>query len=155
VKRLGSSSYSSRSKINLAKKILLRQLRTVTPVQQAIASILAFFAYGQLPAWSQSANGFGQAVDQVKSNAIVTSAGQSATDLMTFPFVIVGIVLLLVVLLGIVVGIAALFSGRDWATPFLNVFMMFAFILLGSAILTWLVASGIFGNGATAAAGGG
>jgi NADH:ubiquinone oxidoreductase subunit 6 (subunit J) len=122
--------------------------------------LIAFFSaieivlFNALVATAQSANGFGQAVDAVKSNSIVSQAGGSASDLMSFPFVMAGIILLLTVILAIIVAIAALLSGRDWATPFLNIFAMIGLILLGGGVLAWLVASGMFGTGGTTAVGG-
>jgi hypothetical protein len=136
--------FKHRREIGAVKRSLKRNQSTI------IALMTAFFLVqiNHLAAMAaDSTNGFGQAVDAVKGNSIVSGAGAAATDLMTFPFVIAGVILLLVVILAVIVGISALLSGRDWATPFLNIFAMIALILLGSAVIGWVATSGLFGSG--------
>lgn len=97
--------------------------------------------------------GFGDAIDQVKGNAIITSAGTEAQDAILFPFIIVGVIFLLALLALGVISIVALFNGRDIATPIINLAGAFAIILMINAMIIWVLASGMLGT-TTAGAGG-
>lgn len=106
------------------------------------AAMVVFLDY--IPASAQNA-GFGDAIDKIKGNAIITNAGTEAVDLFSFPFLIGGAFILLIVLFAIIFGASQMLSGRDWISPLIALVGMFAIILLGGGIYVYVANSGLFG----------
>lgn len=132
--------------------MLQKQFQTIErAVIKSQYAIIGWFSFtsaillGLLPASAQNSSGFGDTINQVKGNAIITGAGQAAQDAILFPFIIVGIILLLALLALGVISIVALFSGRDIATPIINLAGAFAVLLMVNAMLAWIASSGLLG----------
>jgi hypothetical protein len=137
--------------------MLQKQFQTIErAVIKSQYAIIGWFSFtsaillGLLPASAQNSgggtsSGFGDTISQVKGNAIISGAGQAAQDAILFPFIIVGIILLLALLALGVISIVALFSGRDIATPIINLAGAFAVLLMVNAMLAWIASSGLLG----------
>jgi hypothetical protein len=90
--------------------------------------------------------GFGcDAADYLKSNTIVSSAGQSAVDLITFPFFIITAIVFFIIFVVIAVTMGAFAEGRDWGSGLIKLVGLFGVAMFGAALITFMV-SGTFGG---------
>ncbi len=119
-----------------------------------LLTALFFIQLNNVRALAQTANGFGEAIGKVKNHSIVSGAGPAAGDVVTFPFLMVGVLILLAILGLAIVGISALYTGRDIAGPILNLAGAFTILLMVSAMLLWISSSGLLDGASTAGAGG-
>jgi hypothetical protein len=113
-------------------------------------SIIAFTTALYIVLISQSSSiacvGFGcDATDYLKSNSIVSSAGQSAVDLVTFPFFIITAIVFFIVLVVIAATMGAFAEGRDWGSGLIKLVGLFGVAMFGAALMSFMV-SGTFGG---------
>jgi hypothetical protein len=141
--------------IQLAQSLPYRYQRIIIRYNQVILSFtaaLCIVLINNLP--TLACQGFGcDATEYMKSNTIVSGAGQAAIDLMTFPFFIVTSLILFVVIVVIAATMGAFAEGREGWSGLIKLACLFGVALFGAAMLSFMV-SGNFGTGAGAGAGG-
>jgi hypothetical protein len=133
--------------IQLAQSLPFRCQRTIVRYNQVILSFTAaiyIVLINNLP--TLACQGFGcDATDYMKNNSIVSSAGQAAVDLMTFPFFIVTTLILFVVVVVIAATMGAFAEGREGWSGLIKLACLFGVALFGAAMISFMV-SGTFGG---------
>lgn len=135
--------------VGLFKKVLIRHRSTLIALLSAFVSI----QFNAVKAMAD-ADGFGQAMDKVRNNSVLSGAGAAAQDTFTFPFTLVGALIVLAILILGLVAIISFYNGRDIGTPVMNIAGASAVIFFIAYLAGWIADSGLLGGTTSTGTGG-